>query len=718
MTRSSPSRPPLRAPVRILPVRSRRGRRSGQGESSKGGSGGGKKAARPPRPARSRRGRWLRGLAVVALWGFIVVLAGFIWLIHDLPDINEVAMPQRRPAMTMTAADGSDLARYGDLAGEPVNVSDLPPHLIQAVLAIEDRRFYSHPGIDPIGILRAFWANLRAGRTLQGGSTITQQLAKNLFLTPDRTMRRKLQEMLLALRLEATYTKNQILTAYLNRAYFGAGTYGVDAAARAYFGVSATQVNLHQAAILAGLLQAPSRYSPATAPELAEARAQTVLAAMVDAGFITREQARSADDAPPTPRRRPGTGQGGRYFADWVADQAHDFVGYDPVDLTIATTLDAELQRRAEAIVAETLARSGTEAGASQAAVVVMTTDGAVLAMVGGRSYGDSQFNRATQALRQPGSAFKPIVYLAAIERGLTPDTLVLDAPVRVGNWAPQNIDNRYRGEISATAALATSANSAAVRVMQMAGIRPTIDLAHRLGIASELRADASIALGTSEVTLIELTAAYAAIANSGTAVWPYGISRITDPEGRVLFRRSGGGAGEVVRPWHAWELTRMMTAVLDPEQHGTGRAARLDRPAAGKTGTTQDYRDAWFVGFTADLVCGVWVGNDDRSPMRRVTGGGLPARIWHDVMIAANRGRPVRPLPGSDSLRVATADAPPPPAAQQTPAAASPPAANDNAPDDIADLLRRRPAAAPPSGGAGAAGNDDIGGLLRRLPR
>ncbi len=699
MPPSRAKRPTLHAPLRPIPGRPNR-------PSARPPAGPGRRrAGRAPSRPRGWGGWLVKWTLVSAIWTTIALLAALAWFAYDLPDIDQVAMPERRPALTLVAADGTDLARFGDLAGQAVNAADLPPHLIQAVLAIEDRRFHSHFGVDPIGIARATWTNLRAGRMVQGGSTITQQLAKNLFLTPDRTFRRKIQEMLLAFRLEATYTKNQILTAYLNRVYLGAGTYGIDAAARTYFGVPATEVNLRQAAILAGLLQAPSRFSPATAPELAEARADIVLSAMVDAGFITPQQAATAGSAPPPPRRRPGVGSGGRYFADWLADEVHDHVGFDRGDLTVTTTLDPALQRRAEAIVAEHLGRSGGEARTGQAAVVVMTPDGAVLALVGGRSYGDSQFNRATQARRQPGSAFKPIVYLAAIENGLTPDAEVLDAPITIGAWSPQNFDNRYRGRMTATEALAISANTAAVRVIDIAGIRNTIDLAHRLGISSELRRDRSLALGTSEVTLLELTAAYGAIANSGRAVWPHGFTRIADSSSRDVFRRSGNGAGEVVRPWHAWELSRMMAAVLDPAMRGTGRAARLDRPAAGKTGTSQDYRDAWFVGFTADLICGVWVGNDDRSPMNRVTGGGLPAQIWRDVMIAAHGNRPARALPGSDSLRVVASGEGP---------------AGGRSGDPIAELLRRSeaplPSAPPPAAGPAARPADGIGDLLRRL--
>ena len=641
----------LRAPARTAPARSptRRKQTAAKRPPARRAKTASRGAAR--KPAGTRRGWWRRrGLPLLGyasslgLSSMVGVLAVVVWFTQGMPDVSSLATPDRRPAITLAAADGSIIHRYGDLAGETVRVEDLPDSLIAAVLAIEDRRFYGHIGIDPIGIARAVVANIRAGRMVQGGSTITQQLAKNLFLSPDRTLHRKIQEALLALWLEINYSKNEILSAYLNRVYLGAGTYGVDAAARAYFGVPATEVSLRQSAVLAGLLQAPSRYSPAANPDLAQRRADTVMAAMVDAGFLT-DAARAAGTAlPPAPARRPSSGDGDRYFADWISDQVPQFVGYDPVDLTVATTLDAQLQRRVERLVSDHLADEGQERGASQAAVVVMRPDGAVVAMVGGRSYSDSQFNRAAQAERQPGSAFKPFVYLAALEAGLRPDSLVEDAPVRFGAWSPSNFGDRYAGTISAAQALARSANTVAVRLTARAGVDAVIAVARRLGISADLRGDLSLALGTSEVTLMELTAAYAGILNRGRAVWPYGVAEIRTRAGQTVYQRGGSGAGAATAPRHAWELMEMMGGVIS---HGTGRAAALARPAAGKTGTSQDHRDAWFIGFTADYVAGVWVGNDDGTPMDGVTGGGLPARIWHDVMDAAHDGLPVRPLPG-----------------------------------------------------------------------
>ncbi len=390
--------------------------------------------------------------------------------------------------------------------------------------------------------------------------------------------------------------------------------------------------------------------------DLAEERADLVLAAMVDEGYVTEADIERADSLPPLPQRRPGGGDGSRYFADWVAGRVTDFVGYDQGDLVVRSTLNTNLQLAAERIVGEHLADDGAAGGVGQAAVVALTPTGEVLAMVGGRAYGSSQFNRAVQAQRQPGSAFKPIIYLAALERGLRPDMLIVDAPIEIAGWAPRNFDDTYRGEITAVEALADSVNSASVRVLEWTGVEPAIDVARRLGITTDLRRDLSLALGTSEVTLLELTAAYAAFVNNGTAVWPHAIRSIEGLEGEPLYQREGGGPGEVVRPWHIWELDRMLQEVMIS---GTGRGAQLDRPAAGKTGTSQEYRDAWFVGFTADLVVGVWVGNDDGTPMNGVTGGGLPARIWRDVMLAAHRDLPPRPLPGIESVPVAAVEQP-----------------------------------------------------------
>jgi penicillin-binding protein 1A len=610
------------------------------------------KAARPG--ARGWRRVLGRAAALAAIWGTVAGLFAFVYFAWDLPDIHRVTQAERRPAVTMLAADGTQFARYGDLHGDLVEVRDLPPHLVEAVLATEDRRFYYHFGIDPIGLARAVWVNWREGRVVQGGSTITQQLAKNLFLTPDRTLRRKVQEAMLAVWLEATYGKDQILAAYLNRVYLGAGTYGVEAAAETYFGKSATEVNLREAAILAGLLKAPSRFSPASNPRLAMERAEVVLQAMLDAGHVSAAEIEAIRNAPPTPRRKPD-GEGWRYYADHVGEQVRAILGPEHGDVVVRTTLDGAVQQAAERRLSAALAGPGAQANAGQGAVVVMGHDGAVRALVGGGDYGESQFNRATAALRQPGSAFKPFLFLAAVEAGMNADTLVDAAPIRIGSWRPENFESGHTGVMTLRDALAHSVNTAAVRLADQVGVERMRDAARRLGIERPLGQDLSLALGTSELTPLELTGAYAALANGGRAVHPYSVVEIRDPEGRLLYRREASPAGPAASPGAVAEVNRMMMAVME---YGTGKGARLDRMAAGKSGTSQDHRDAWFVGFTGDLVAGVWLGNDDNAPMKRVTGGGLPARVWREVMTDAHQGRPPRPLPAVDAPAPAVARA------------------------------------------------------------
>ncbi len=570
------------------------------------------------------------------------LLAYYAW---ELPEVNAVGNVERQPSVTLLAADGSVFATYGDLYGATVDVHAFPEILIQAVLATEDRRFYDHFGIDLIGLARAAWVNLRAGEIRQGGSTITQQLAKNLFLNPERTVRRKVQEMMLALLLERRFDKDQILTIYLNRIYLGAGTYGMEAAAQRYFAKSAREVGLYEAAILAGLLQAPSRYNPVRNPRRAQRRAEQVLAQLVDAGYLSAAQAAAAE--PPVRRRRVAAGQGSRYFADWVMERLGGYINLGDRDVRVRTTLDLNLQRAAEANTTALIAGAKGRLGMAQAALVAMAPGGAVRAMVGGRDYQKSQFNRATQALRQPGSAFKPFVYLAGLERGLTPDTVIDDTPISIDGWQPQNYRGEHYGRVTLREALARSINTVAVQVSERAGRRRVIEAAQRLGVTSRLRAHPSLALGTSEVTLIELTAAYGAFANGGRAVWPYAIEEVRDTGGKLLYRRFGSGPGQVVDARALSGMNDMLTTVM---RTGTGRSARLDRPAAGKTGTSQDYRDAWFIGYTADLITGVWLGNDDGRPMPSVTGSGAPARLWKSFMTTAHLGKPARPLPAAAS--------------------------------------------------------------------
>jgi len=625
------------------------------------GDGPPRRAAAPkrngPRRPRASRGRAWRWALLATLWLMIIGGGVLAYFALTLPPINDLAIAERRPSVTLLASDGSLVATFGDLYGEPMRLRDMPRYLPQAVIATEDRRFFSHFGVDPWGMVRATIANLRAGHVVQGGSTITQQLAKNLFLTSERTFTRKIQESLLALWLEHKYAKDQILEIYLNRVYLGAGTYGVDAAAHRYFGKSARSVTLYESAVIAGLLKAPTRFSPARDTERAAGRAQQVLANMVDAGFITDAQARTAATSERELAKTQRPPPGSRYFADWVAEQVARLHEAQGRDVVVVTTLEPRLQAAAESAVLGTLERDGDKFEVEEGALVAMTPDGAVRAMVGGHDYADSQFNRATQALRQPGSSFKPFVYLAALEHGLYPYDRFNDHRVRIGNWEPHNYENKYLGEVTAAEALAQSINTVAVQVIERTGVDPVIEVAHRLGITGNLTRDASLALGTSEVTLLDLTSSYAAFASGGIGAWPYGIREIRDSAGTVLWRRAGEGPGRVIDPEFAGTMNEMLMGVLS---HGTGKSAQLDRPAAGKTGTTQDFRDALFVGYTADLVAGVWFGNDDNSPMKHVTGGTLPARTWKAFMVQATQGMPVRPLPlPQGTARVASAAAP-----------------------------------------------------------
>ncbi|WP_374449361.1 transglycosylase domain-containing protein [Stella sp.] len=612
-----------------------------------------------PRPRRRRSwlGFALRWAFILGVWATVAVLGLVAWYAYDLPDTRNLAGVERRPSVTMLAADGTVLATFGDIHGEAVQLRDLPGFVPAALLATEDRRFYQHFGVDLLGVARAIYQNLRAGRVVEGGSTITQQLAKNLFLTADRTTRRKVQEALLALWLERRFTKDEILAIYLNRVYFGAGTYGIDAAARRYFGKPATRVGLYEAAVLAGLPKAPSRLNPLRDPDLAADRAGEVLDNMVEAGFLSRNEAEAAKTNRTELARIAGPSQGNRYFADWALEQVAGYVGQATSDLVVATTFQPRLQALAEAAVGAALAAEGPKLAAGQGALVAMAPDGGVQAMVGGRDYAESQFNRASQAMRQPGSAFKPFVWLAALETGWRPESPIVDQPVRIRNWSPRNFNGRYLGEISLAQALAQSVNTVSVQLVQRIGVDRVIQTAHRMGVTSELGRDASLALGTSELTPVELAGALAPLANDGNGAIPYAIREIRDRSGRILYRRTGTGPGRVVAPEIAGEMNRMLAGTIET---GTARAANIGRPAAGKTGTTQDYRDAWFAGWTPDLVAVVWVGNDDGRPMKGVTGGSLPAGIWRRFMQEAVKGTPPRPFPSYAPAPVVVA-APPP---------------------------------------------------------
>ncbi len=625
---------------------------AGMGKARKNKGKAKKPAARTERRGFWRAIAWMSGKAlkwgaVGAVWAVIAFAVLAAWYATELPDVDRAFNATRTPTVTLLAADGTELRTIGDVYGGPVSLGDLPSALADAVLATEDRRFYDHFGLDIIGLARAVVANLRAGRIVQGGSTITQQVAKNLFLTPERTLKRKVQELLLALWLEHKFTKDQILTIYLNRVYLGAGTYGVEAAARKYFHRPAARLTTYQAAMLAGLLKAPSRYNPNSHPARAKARTAQVLANMVAAGVLGPKAAQAAKTGGAVRGPAPGPKKG-RHFADWVLQQVSDYVNPGDRDLVVLTTLDPGLQRLAESGVKKALAKTGAKAGITEAALVAMTPSGAVRAMVGGRDYAKSQFNRATQARRQPGSAFKPFVYLAGLEAGLRPDSVLMDAPLAIDGWRPGNFTKTHAGPVSLADAFARSINTVAVRVAERAGRRRVIDTARRLGLAGDFKPTPSLALGVNEVSLLDLTQAYGPFANGGAGVWAYGIKEIRDGAGKLLYRRSGSGPGRVVAAPHVAAMNGMLARVIS---EGTGRAADINRPQAGKTGTSQHFRDAWFIGFTADLVAGVWMGNDDERPMKNVTGGGPPARLWRDFMKAAHRGLSPRALPGLEPV-------------------------------------------------------------------
>ncbi|MFT3988763.1 transglycosylase domain-containing protein [Aestuariivirga sp.] len=600
-----------------------------------------------PRRRRTFAGYVFRFVFFCAFWGLIAggAVFGYVWMSLDQKGLLQI--PDREPGVMVLADDGTQLAQQGAFFGDEVSLAELPDYVPNAVIAIEDRRFYSHYGVDPFGLLRAVVTNLRSGHVVQGGSTLTQQLAKNLFLNPDRTMERKLQEVVLAVWLETKFSKEEILQLYLNRVYYGAGAYGIEKAAQAYYHKSARDLTIAEAATLAGLLKAPSTYSPLLHPEAAAERSKLVINAMVETGAITAGDAQLAIAAPAEARPSdyiPAT----QYIADWVNDQLPELVKNNKDSIVVETTIDPGLQEIAEKSLRTRLNSEGAKLHVSQGAFVMMDTGGAIKAMVGGKSYKRSQFNRVTKAKRQPGSSFKPFLYLAALEQGYTPQSVEVDEPIQLGSWTPENYKQKYMGPVTLTTALAYSLNVIAVKLISAIGPDSVIEVAHRLGITSDLGRDDSLALGTSEVTPLEMTAAFVPFANGGTPVVPFAITRITTRDGHVLYQRQPGGMQSVISPVNLGELNSMMRAVVT---EGTGKKAQFGNfEIAGKTGTSQDYRDAWFIGYTAQFVAGVWVGNDDNSPTTRVTGGTIPTEIWHDVMAAAHQGLPPEPLPGDTS--------------------------------------------------------------------
>ena len=592
---------------------------------------------------------------IITIWAAVVFLFGLAWFAYDLPDPDRFnTAATRQPTITVLAADGSEIGRRGNFYGAFIDLKDLPATLLWAVLATEDRRFYAHHGVDPKGLARATLVNLRAGGIRQGGSTLTQQLAKNLFLTQDRTIKRKIQELLLAFWLERRFTKDEIFSLYLNRVYLGSGSYGVDAAALRYFDKSARDLSLYESAVIAGLLKAPSRDNPIANKKRADQRARQVLFSMVAANWIGEDDAAKAvrvggsellGVSKNTSRRsRAAVDVGSGYFTDWVIEQIESFVGAPDRDLVIQTTLRPHLQSIAEAAIDQAISGANSR-HVEQGALVALAPDGAVAAMVGGRDYRISKYNRAAQAERQPGSAFKLFVYLAAIEVGLRPSSKLTDEPITVEGWTPRNAGDVYSGVITFREAAARSINAVAVGLSERVGRNQVVQIARRLGITATLLKEPSLALGVNEVSLLELTGSYAIVANGGFGFWPHGIKVISDRDGVILYRRHGDGPGRVIADRHIEYLNDLLSAVV---LWGTGKAAQLNRPAAGKTGTSQEFRDAWFVGYTPDLIAGVWFGNDNARSMDRVTGGSLAAPAWRRFMTDALEGVPHSSLPGT----------------------------------------------------------------------
>lgn len=588
------------------------------------------KAAKAKGPPKTMVGKVFYWGAVFGVWGLVALSLSMFYFAQGLPILETLPPPGADKRIEVRGAGGELLAVHGAYFADTLDYSEIPDTMKAAIIAIEDQRFFNHGAIEFRSVLRAAWVNLKAMRARQGASTITQQLAKNLFLTSDRTLKRKIQELLLAYRLERELSKEEILALYLNRVYFGSGAYGIDAAAWRYFNHSGQNLSLPEAALLAGLVKAPSNYTPLKNRDAAFARASLVLMAMAEGNFISRGEAESARQQP---ARIPGNAGGGniRYFTDWVVNQIPGLVGDGALGpFVVYTTLDRSAQNAADLALTKTLLGVGVSRGVSNGAIVILSPDGAIKAMVGGVAYQKSQFNRATQARRQTGSAFKLIVYLAGLEAGLKPDTRMVDRQVTIDGWSPNNFSNTFRGEVSLKDAFAFSLNTVAVQVSERAGRERVIEMAKRLGYNENIPPHPSLALGAHEMTPLALTSLYAALANGGRPTTPYTILEVRTGTGDLVYRRQPFEAAPVLK---AKTLRRMTEILVHAVDIGTGRRAKIGRPIAGKTGTSQDFRDAWFVGYSADYIAGVWVGNDDNSPTNGVTGGTLPADIWADAM-------------------------------------------------------------------------------------
>ena len=629
-----------------------RGPNGGGGSGGSGAPSGGWGASFAGRPPLQAVLYWS---AVVGVWGLIALVAFFAVFATDLPDTSKMFDVKRQASISYLDRSGGLIAVRGSQFAPPVNLDELPSYVPAAFVSIEDKRFYHHFGFDLWGITRSVFADLKAGHTVQGASTITQQLARNLFLNPNQNIRRKAQELILAVWLEHKFSKKQILALYLNRVYFGEGAYGIEAASQRYFNKPASQLTLGESALLAGLMKGPSRYSPVSATDRAARRASVVLNTMVKTHAITAEQ-RDAAFREPVHVSATLASQKAQYYVDWVDQQVRALVGQPVEDLVVETTLDLPIQINAEHAVRTVIERDAKARGVSQAALVAMDGEGRIRAYVGGGDYVASQFDRASQAQRQAGSSFKPFVYLTAMEAGRTPDTPVVDEPLTIGNWSPHNFTNKYLGPITLQGAFAESVNTVAARLANEVGTATVAQTAHRLGITSDIQTGPSMALGAVEVSPLEMAQAYSAFGNGGLRTKGYGIERIRTATGRVLYDHNLGLAPRtrVINQPALGEIIQIMRQVLIS---GTGVRAKVPgRDLAGKTGTTSDYRDAWFVGYTGGFTAAVWTGRDDNTPMKRVTGGSAPADIWKMFMAASLPRLNVQAIPGG----TVTADPPP----------------------------------------------------------
>ena len=615
---------------------------------------------RSPRRRRSLLGGLVYWSLVLAVWGAIFLTVFLVIFSRGLPDTSQLTMPRREPSVSYLDRNGGLLAVRGSQSAPPVDIDRLPPYVPAAFVSIEDRRFYHHLGFDPVGIARALVADVKHGHTVEGASTITQQLARNLFLTPDQNMRRKVQELILAVWLERKYSKKEILGLYLNRVYFGSGAYGIESASQRFFNKPASKLTIGEAALLAGLLKSPSHYSPISDQERAGRRATIVLDKMVETGAITPQQRDEAFARKVRVSQNIANAHA-QYFVDWVDGQVRKLLADHPddldKDLVVETTLDLPVDAAAENAARAGVAHWG-RAGVKQAAVVAMDGEGRVRALIGGVNYADSQFDRATDARRQAGSSWKPFVYLTAMEDGRTPDTQVVDEPVTIDGWSPHNFEPSFLGSITLQTALAKSVNTVAARLADQLGRDKVADTARRLGITTTVNTDPAMALGTSLVHPIDMARAYVPFANGGRRVEPYGVERIRTGDGQVLYQHTPPDKPQVIGNPALTYMNRMLRQVL---VSGTGTKAAIPAyDVAGKTGTTSDYKDAWFVGYTGGFVTAVWVGKDDDTPMRRVTGGGAPAEIWRTFMLAALPRVQAQAIPrGPDAPPVAPSDDP-----------------------------------------------------------